>query len=102
MADNAIIGLATPDAKRQNMLTVREAAMYLGVSKSTIYKLTMHKTIPHYKPFGEKIYFDKSELDTWLHRNKVYSGAELNQSAMEYCNGRRLTACRRRDNVKTR
>lgn len=84
MAETAFTGLATPDAAK-NMLSVTEAAMYLGISKSTIYKMTMNRQIPHYKPFGGKIFFDKSELDSWIHRNKVYSDAELNQKAMDYC-----------------
>ena len=38
-----------------NMLTSEEAAKYLGVTTGYLYKLTMRKKIPYYKPFGNKI-----------------------------------------------
>ncbi len=46
----------------KEMLTTTEVAEYLGVSQSQIYKLTMNMEIPHYKPQGKTIYFDKKEL----------------------------------------
>lgn len=45
-----------------NPLDVKEAAAFLHVSVSYIYKLTHKKLIPYYKPFGKKIYFLKKEL----------------------------------------
>ena len=44
------------------MLTTTELAEYLGVSQSQIYKLTMNMEIPHYKPKGKTIYFDRKEI----------------------------------------
>jgi excisionase family DNA binding protein len=57
--------------KDRQPLTLEEAASYLRLSKSYIYKLTSSGTIPHYKPEGKLIYFEKSELDDWLFRNRV-------------------------------
>lgn len=50
----------------KEMLTTTEVAEYLGVSQSQIYKLTMNMEIPHYKPQGKTIYFDKKELLKWM------------------------------------
>ena len=38
----------------KEVLTSDEAARYLGISKSYLYKLTMQQKIPHYKPMGKK------------------------------------------------
>ena len=65
-------------------LTFDEAAIYLDVSKSHLYKLTSANKIPHYKPQGKRLYFAKSELDTWLFRNPVKTTADIDQEANDY------------------
>jgi excisionase family DNA binding protein len=57
--------------KDRQPLTLEEAASYLRLSKSYIYKLTSSGMIPHYKPEGKLIYFEKAELDEWIFRNRV-------------------------------
>jgi len=37
----------------KEVLTSDEAARYMGVSKSYLYKLTMRQQIPHFKPMGK-------------------------------------------------
>ena len=49
----------------KEVLTSDEAAKYMGVSKSYLYKLTMRKQIPHYKPMGKMCYFARLELQEW-------------------------------------
>ena len=53
----------------KDILTLQEAALYMGISLSQIYKLTSTQSIPHYKPRGKMCYFEKKELDAWLLRN---------------------------------
>jgi len=65
-------------------LTFDEAARYLDVSKSHLYKLTSANKIPHYKPQGKRIYFSKAELNTWLLRNPVKTTADIEQEADDY------------------
>lgn len=74
--------MAEPLAKRisdniifstKEVLTSDEAARYMGVSKSYLYKLTMRGEIPHYKPMGKMCYFNRAELEQWLQQNKVYN-----------------------------
>ena len=40
-------------------LTLVEAAKFLDLSPSHLYKLTSERKIPHFKPNGKKIYFDE-------------------------------------------
>lgn len=51
-------------------LTIAEAAEYLGLSTSYLYKLTAKNLIPHHKPTGKVIFFSKYELDEWIFRTK--------------------------------
>ena len=69
----------------KEVLTSDEAAMYMGISKSYLYKLTMRKEIPHYKPMGKVVYFNRSELEQWLQSNRVSTTLEVNQKAQAYC-----------------
>jgi len=75
--------------KKQNLLekeffTLEEAALYLGQSKSSIYKLTSKKEIPFYVPGGKMIYFRKPELDAWIIDSKVETVDELESSIDHY------------------
>lgn len=69
----------------KEVLTSDEAAAYMGVSKSYLYKLTMRKEIPHYKPMGKMCYFKRVELEAWLQSNRVATDSELTQKAQAYC-----------------
>ena len=52
-------------------LNSNEASLYLDISKSYMYRLTMDNTIPFYKPNGKKLYFKKIDLDNWLNSKRV-------------------------------
>ena len=65
-------------------LTLPEAAKYLGVSKSHLYKLTFTNRITFYKPAGKLLYFKKSDLNKYLFRNRKASELELEQKAVDF------------------
>ena len=65
-------------------LTLLEAAKFLNLSQSHLYKLTSERKIPHFKPSGKKIYFDKSELVQWLKRNPARTREETEEKAASY------------------
>jgi len=65
-------------------LNLKEAARYLNMSCSHLYKLTSAKEIPHYKPRGKQVYFEKRELDKWLLQNRQTTKAEIEQAAIDY------------------
>ena len=69
----------------KEVLTSDEAARYLGISKSYLYKLTMRQQIPHYKPMGKMCYFNRLELEQWIQSNRVATADELSQQAQAYC-----------------
>lgn len=69
----------------KEVLTSDEAARYLGISKSYLYKLTMKQQIPHYKPMGKMCYFNRVELESWLQSNRVATADEINQQAQTFC-----------------
>ncbi|MBR3389106.1 MAG: helix-turn-helix domain-containing protein [Prevotella sp.] len=70
---------------QKEVLTSDEAARYLGISKSYLYKLTMRQQIPHYKPMGKMCYFNREELESWLQSNRIATGDEISQQAQTYC-----------------
>ena len=57
----------------KEILTTSEACMYLGISESYLYKLTSAKKIPHYKPNGRLVFFNREELKQWAMRNPAMS-----------------------------
>lgn len=69
----------------KEVLTAQEAARYMGISMSYLYKLTMRKQIPHYKPMGKICYFQRQEIEQWLLNNRVSTDNELTNKAMAYC-----------------
>lgn len=68
---------------QKEVLTSEETAKYLGLSKSCLYKLTMRRAIPHYKPNGKLCYFRRKELDEWLISNRVATDEELEARAIK-------------------
>lgn len=69
----------------KEVLTTDEAARYLGISKSYLYKLTMRREIPHYKPMGKMCFFNRQELESWLQSNRVATTTEIADEARRYC-----------------
>lgn len=52
------------------LLTVKEVAKKLNVSKSTIYHWVWDKKIPHYR-LEIGLRFDEDEIDEWLKKQRV-------------------------------
>ena len=50
-------------AREELPLSVRDAAVYLGVSPQTVYVWVERKQIPHLRVMGRNIRFLKSELE---------------------------------------
>lgn len=71
---------------KKQVLNFNEAADYIDVSRSNLYKMTSDGKVPFYKPNGKKLYFNRLELDKWLLRNKQESEQELDELADEYIN----------------
>lgn len=52
------------------LLTFKEAQTYLGLGRSTLYKLTNSGVIPAIKLTERKWSYDKQELDQWIEKQK--------------------------------
>lgn len=67
----------------KNVLTLEEVCLLTGLAKSTVYKMTANRAIPHYHADGGKhLYFKKDEVENWLTRNRVSSQTEDEQRAV--------------------
>lgn len=65
------------------VLNLNQAAEYVSLSKSAIYKKTSERNIPHFKQ-GKKLYFKRSELDEWLTEVRIFTHAEIEKQANDY------------------
>ena len=68
---------------QKEVLSASEAATYMNVSLSHLYKLTAERKVPHFKPMGKMVYFNRLELEQWLQTNRVATDAELEQQAQK-------------------
>jgi len=63
-------------------MSFKQAAAYLDMSESCLYKFTCKNQIRHYKPNGKKIYFNKPDLKEWVFKNRVKTAEEIDQEAV--------------------
>lgn len=68
----------------KEVLTFDEACDYTGISRSYLYKLTASGKIPHSKPNGKMLFFEKAKLVNWLLQNKRKSKQEIEAEALAY------------------
>jgi excisionase family DNA binding protein len=68
----------------KNILDVDDVVALTGLSKGFVYKLTCRKEIPHYKPNGKLLYFDRQEIESWMKQNRVNTIEEAEQTASKY------------------
>lgn len=54
------------EERKTKPLNLVEAAKYLSISQSHLYKLTSQRKIPSHKPNGKYLYFFRDELDEWV------------------------------------
>jgi len=66
------------------VLNIDEVAEFTGLSKLYLYKLTSKNEIPHSKPNGKNVFFNKSEIEQWLLRNRQATIEELQNEAVNY------------------
>lgn len=70
----------------REVLTIDEAAKYMGISKSYLYKLTMLRKIPCFKPNGKMFYYNRLELERWLQNNAMTTYEAIPSEALNYFN----------------
>ena len=67
--ENRLLRIEQLLAANKEVLTLEEACDATGISHSYMYKLTCAGQIPHSKPMGNAIYFERKKLNSWLRRN---------------------------------
>lgn len=72
--------------QNEKPLNFIQAAKYIDVSKSYLYKLTSGGEISHFKPHGKRIYFKKEDLDNWVFKNRIKSNEEIQEEADKFLN----------------
>ncbi|GGK16405.1 hypothetical protein GCM10007962_08450 [Yeosuana aromativorans] len=68
----------------KEVLTFDEACDYTGISRSYLYKLTASGKIPHSKPNGKMLFFEKRKLVDWLLQNKRKSQQDIEAEALSH------------------
>lgn len=67
----------------KNVLSVKEAALMLDVSESRVRHLVCDSTLPYYRQ-GKKIYFKKTEIESWMLHTRFPCKAEIERQATTY------------------
>ncbi len=62
----------------KNVLTIEDASVLTGLAKSSIYRMTSQRQIPHSKR-GNSLYFDRKELENWMLEYRVKTTKECEQ-----------------------
>lgn len=70
--------------QQKEILTLVEAAKYLGMSTSTLYKFSHQGILPKTCPNGKRIYFMRSSLDEFMRKGRKASNKEIEQEAINY------------------
>ncbi len=55
----------------KEILSVEEAARFMDIARSSLYKMTSDRSIPFYRPNGKMIYFEKANILEWIRKNRV-------------------------------
>ena len=58
------------------ILNIDEVSELTGISKSTLYKLTSAREIPHFKK-AKHLFFDREEVLEWLKSDKILTNLEI-------------------------
>ena len=66
----------------KEVLNLEEVCLLLNTSKSQIYRLTRLMAIPHYKPTGKSLYFNRKEVLEWIQSHPIGVNLE-NVKALE-------------------
>lgn len=70
--------------ENDDLLNVKEAAIFLKFETAYIYRLINQNKIPYYKPNGGKVLFSKRGLRKWVLEHKFKSKQEIQDEANEY------------------
>jgi excisionase family DNA binding protein len=70
------------DVSIDKPLTLEEAADYMGITPSGLYKLNLKRAIPYSKP-GQRIYYRRSDLDAYMMSKRISSAEQIDTQATQ-------------------
>ena len=70
----------------KDILNMKEVCQYLDISQSLLYKLKCSGEIPHFKPRGKMIFFEKKELIEWIKKSNLLSSETTKGSSKTISN----------------
>lgn len=68
---------ASPPGHTKSRLTIKEAAEYIGIAKSTLDKMRVAGGGPRFIKIGKRVLYDKADLDAWIEAQKRRSTADV-------------------------
>lgn len=74
-SDNCGKGIASMADPRE-VMNIRQASQYLGVSPDTLYKYVYEEKIPAFK-LGNRWKFKKTILDSWMEKKSAMSEGRM-------------------------
>lgn len=86
--------IATQAIYQKEILSFKEACIFLNLKDNFLYKLTSGNVITHYVPNGKMIYFRKADLVDYLLRYKVRSNDEIESETEAYLGNSKLKRIR--------
>jgi excisionase family DNA binding protein len=69
---------------QKEIMDLKEACLYVGLSTSCMYKMTSQHRIPFSRPGGKRIFFRKADLDEWMQSNRFAASYEIDRQADNY------------------
>ena len=57
--------------KAKDVLSVEEAARFMDIARSALYRMTYDRSIPVYRRSGKMIYFEKADILEWIRKSRV-------------------------------
>jgi excisionase family DNA binding protein len=69
----------------KDIISIDECSKLTGLSKSTIYKHTSERLIPHYKT-GKRLVFKRQDILKWLTTNRRKTLSEIENEANQVAN----------------
>jgi excisionase family DNA binding protein len=69
----------------KNVLTLEEAAAFTGYSTRYLRLLVQRRELPSYRR-GNRLFFDRLEVEKWMTANRIQSNEEINDQASGFNN----------------
>lgn len=73
----------------KEILNIEDVINLTGYKRSYVYKLVHKNILPFSKPNGKALFFEKSEIHSWMLQNKSKSISQIEEEAQDYINNSR-------------